>query len=63
MEKPVNLLKKIYEPSKEVKKRATIKDYDKVYHTSVENREAFWATEAKKLEWYKILGKSDILKK
>lgn len=53
MEKPVNLLKKIYEPSKEVKKRATIKDYDKVYHSSVENREAFWATEAKKLEWYK----------
>ncbi|HPG32418.1 MAG TPA: AMP-binding protein, partial [Lentimicrobium sp.] len=53
MEKPVNQLKKIYEPSREVKKRATIKDYDKVYQTSVENREAFWATEAKKLEWYK----------
>ncbi|MFU8859384.1 MAG: acetate--CoA ligase [Cyclonatronaceae bacterium] len=42
-----------YHPSKEVIKAAHIKDYDKLYKESIENREGFWAKEAKKLEWYR----------
>lgn len=42
-----------YYPSKEVIKQATIKDYEKTYQFSVENREEFWAKEASKLRWQK----------
>lgn len=40
-------------PSKEVVKQAIVKDYDKLYKSSIENREGFWADEAKKLTWFK----------
>lgn len=53
MDKQASILKKVYEPSKEVKKRAIIKDYDKIYNESIANPETFWAAEAKKLDWYK----------
>ncbi len=39
-----------YHPSKEVKKRARIKDYDKLYQESIKDREGFWAREAEELE-------------
>ncbi len=56
-------LNKIYYPSKEVIKKALVKDYDSLYKKSIENREEFWAAEAKKLEWYKkwdkVLDDSD----
>lgn len=40
-------------PSKEVIKQANIRDYDTLYRRSIEDREGFWADEAKKLVWYK----------
>ncbi len=43
----------IYHPSEEIKKSAHIKDFEKLYKHSIENREEFWADEAKKLSWYK----------
>ncbi|MEX0927774.1 MAG: AMP-binding protein, partial [Balneolales bacterium] len=43
----------MFHPSKEVVKNAHIKDYDKVYKRSIEDREGFWAEEAEKLDWYK----------
>jgi acetyl-CoA synthetase len=56
-------LNKIYYPSKEVIKKATVKDYDSLYKKSIENREEFWAAEAKKLDWFKkwdkVLDDSD----
>ena len=46
-------LNKIYYPSKEVIKKAIVKDYETLYKKSIENREEFWATEAKRLDWFK----------
>ena len=46
-------LNKIYYPSKEVIKKALVKDYDSLYKKSIENREEFWSAEAKKLDWFK----------
>ncbi len=43
----------VYYPSKEVIAQANIKDYDKLYKYSIENREQFWAEEAENLEWFK----------
>ena len=43
----------VFYPSKEVIKNAIIKDYDKLYKSSIENREEFWAKEAKTLGWYR----------
>ena len=46
-------LSNVYHPSKEVVKKATVKNYDALYQQSIENREEFWATEARRLDWYK----------
>ncbi len=43
----------MYYPSKEVIKKAIVKEYDSLYKKSIENREEFWASEAKHLEWYR----------
>ncbi len=43
----------MYYPPKEIVKHAHIKNYEAVYQKSIEDREGFWADEAKKLEWYK----------
>lgn len=43
----------VFFPSKEVVKQATIKDYDKLYHESIKDREGFWAKEAKNLGWFR----------
>ncbi|MBS2097182.1 acetate--CoA ligase [Carboxylicivirga linearis] len=42
-----------YYPSKEVVEYATVKSYDDLYQSSIENRERFWEEEARQLEWYK----------
>jgi acetyl-CoA synthetase len=44
---------KFYYPSKEIIRHANVKDYESIYRKSVEDREGFWAEEAKKLNWYK----------
>lgn len=43
----------LYHPPKSIVRRANVKDYDATYKRSVEDREGFWADEAKKLKWYK----------
>ena len=52
-EKNENAVQDIYPPSQEVIDYATVKDYDSMYKESITNREAFWAKEAERLEWYK----------
>jgi acetyl-CoA synthetase len=42
-----------YYPSQGVIEDAHIKDYEKIYTRSIENREGFWAEQAEQLEWYK----------
>jgi len=42
-----------YYPSKEIVRHANTKDYDALYKKSIENREGFWAEEARKLDWFK----------
>ncbi len=43
----------LYHPPKSIVRKANVKDYDSMYKRSVEDREGFWADEAKKLKWYK----------
>ena len=43
----------VYYPSKHIVKKANIKDYDTLYKMSIENREEFWAKEARSLLWFK----------
>ena len=42
-----------YYPSDKVKELANVKDYEKLYKYSIENREAFWAEQAEELHWFK----------
>src|ERR1035437_8990762 len=53
MEQSFDPIKNMYFPSKEILKNANIKNYELLYAKSIEDREGFWAAEAKKLEWYK----------
>jgi len=43
----------VYYPAKEVVKQANVKDYEKLYKSSIKDREGFWADEAKRLDWFK----------
>lgn len=43
----------IFHPSEDVLERAIVKEYDQLYKSSIEDREAFWAKQAEHLEWYK----------
>ncbi|MGC9343491.1 MAG: acetate--CoA ligase [Bacteroidales bacterium] len=43
----------IYSPSNSIVKKARIRNYEKVYEESIQNREAFWEKEASHLHWYK----------
>jgi acetyl-CoA synthetase len=45
--------KGFYFPPKEIVRKANIREYDALYERSVADREAFWASEAKKLYWFK----------
>jgi len=42
-----------YLPSKDVIKNANIREYDALYKKSIEDREGFWNSQAKNLEWFK----------
>ncbi len=53
MEQSFDPIKNMYFPSKEILKNANVKNYESLYAKSIEDREGFWAAEAKKLEWYK----------
>jgi acetyl-CoA synthetase len=54
---------KFYYPSEEIIERANVKEYEKTYLKSIQNREEFWAEQAEKLHWYKkwenVLDSSD----
>ena len=43
----------VFYPPKNIVRRANVKDYDQLYKRSIEDREGFWAEQAKKLKWYK----------
>jgi acetyl-CoA synthetase len=43
----------VFYPPKNIIRKANVKDYDQLYKKSIEDREGFWAEEAKKLKWYK----------
>jgi acetyl-CoA synthetase len=42
-----------YLPPKSICKKANVKEYDTLYQYSIENREEFWAGQAKNLNWFK----------
>ena len=43
----------IFNPSKEITESANVKEYDKMYKYSIDNREKYWAEQAENLEWFK----------
>jgi acetyl-CoA synthetase len=49
-------------PDETILQQANVKEYEKLYKSSIENPENFWAEQAEKLEWYKkwdtVLDKS-----
>jgi len=49
----VNLESEVFQPGKHVIDHALIKEYEKLYARSIEDREGFWAEQAENLEWYK----------
>ncbi len=53
METTANKNGEFYFPSDDVVNQANIKNYEKTYQYSVENREKYWAEEASKLRWSK----------
>jgi len=53
MEHLFDPIKNMYFPPKEILKKAHVKDYDALYKKSIDNREGFWASEAKKLDWHR----------
>jgi acetyl-CoA synthetase len=50
-------------PSETVIKNANVTEYEKAYKASVDDRENFWSTQAKKLHWFqkwdKVLDNSN----
>ena len=42
-----------YYPPKEIIRKANVKNYEALYELSVNDREGFWAAEAKKLDWFR----------
>ena len=48
-----HLTGEVYYPSKQVIRKARIKDWDKTNRLAIENPEAFWEKEAKELKWFK----------
>jgi len=53
MEHLFDPVKNMYFPPREIVRKAHIKDYEAMYSYSVQNREEFWAAEAKKLSWFR----------
>ena len=46
-----------YYPSEEIKKNANVQEYDKMYKSSIRDREKFWAEQAAELSWFKKWNK------
>ena len=46
-----------YYPSEKIKKKANVREYDKLYKSSIRDREKFWAEQAGELGWYKKWNK------
>ncbi|MDF1547402.1 MAG: acetate--CoA ligase [Bacteroidales bacterium] len=42
----------IFNPPQSIIDNSTVKEYDKMYQYSIENREAFWEEQANTLEWF-----------
>ena len=42
-----------YYPTKDIVRKANVKEYETLYQQSIDDREGFWAAEAKKLDWFK----------
>ena len=42
-----------YLPGKDVVKNANVREYDSLYKKSIKDREGFWSTEARNLEWFR----------
>ena len=42
-----------YLPGKDVVKNANVREYDSLYKKSIKDREGFWGTEARNLEWFR----------
>ncbi len=43
----------VYLPSKDIVKRANIKEYEETYKRSIEDREGYWAEQARSLHWFR----------
>lgn len=43
----------LYLPSKKILRKANVKAYEKLYEKSIQDREGFWAEQAKTLKWFK----------
>ncbi|NOZ62104.1 MAG: acetate--CoA ligase [Calditrichaeota bacterium] len=52
-EKTVVMESEIYNPHEEIVKNANVKEYEKLYQRSIEDREGFWSEQAEYLEWFK----------
>jgi len=50
-------IKEIYEPPKEIVKKAYVKNYDEVYQAAIKDPEKFWEEAANELEWFKKWNK------
>ena len=50
-QKPAEI-KAIYNPPAHIIKNANVREYDKLYRRSIEDREGFWAEQAEQLDWY-----------
>ena len=53
MEQKTDHVSNFYFPPKEIVRKANVKEYETLYQQSIEDREGFWAAEAKKLDWFK----------
>ncbi len=47
----------IYYPSKQIFRKANVKEYDKLYEYSIAHPEDFWAEQARQLKWFKKWNK------
>lgn len=53
MRKKGTLEGEVYYPSNNIINQANVREFDKLYQMSIDDREGFWAEQANELEWYK----------
>lgn len=46
-----------FKPSQDILNNANVKEYEKLYQRSIEDREGFWAEQAEQLEWFQKWNK------